>query len=206
MVDESARRPRTPKQRMLNASRVMMSPQWRTQETVRLLKDDHDLATAASDHALACIEAEAGVRDTYAAKAKAIRVDPRAPRVRRCYTRLVALARRQLQLQKDWGADHFLDTLNATTVSEQGGAMPRHVFEAVMETLVVRKANEDAQRERDAISTSPSSAASRCHRSAADVDTTPQRRPECTAPSRRCCCSRWSAAIEPECGGLNPRE
>ena len=150
MVDESARRPRTPKQRMLNASRVMMSPQWRTQETVRLLKDDHDLATAASDHALACIEAEAGVRDTYAAKAKAIRVDPRAPRVRRCYTRLVALARRQLQLQKDWGADHFLDTLNATTVSEQGGAMPRHVFEAVMETLVVRKANEDAQRERDA--------------------------------------------------------
>ena len=149
MLDESARRPRTPQQRMLNASRAMMSPQWRTQEAARVLKDDHDLATAASDHALACDELRKGVHDRFVAKAKAVRIDPRAPRVRRCYTRLVNLARRQLQLQGDWGADSFLSTLNATSTSDAGGALPRATFELVMETLVVRKANEEAQRLRD---------------------------------------------------------
>jgi len=104
--------------------------------------DDRDLARAAADHAQASEAYAVARRDRDRQREKVVRIDPRAPRVRRCYTRLLTLARRQLQLQDDHGAEEFVETLKSTADLPAAGALPRRDFEAVMERLVVRREKE----------------------------------------------------------------
>ena len=83
------------------ANRAMNSPMWRARESRRNLRDDADLAKAASDHAIATKERASAQMMVDICHDKIIWLDPRAPRVRKKFKRLIALARRQIQLQGD---------------------------------------------------------------------------------------------------------
>ena len=119
-----------------------------------MMGDDRELARAASDHAQAAAAHAVASRDRDRQRDRVVRIDPRAPRVRRCYTRLLTLARRQLGLQDDHGAENFLEKLKATADLPGGGALSRAEFERGMERPVVRKEREqkraDAARKAEA--------------------------------------------------------
>ena len=96
------------------ANRAMNSPMWRARESRRNLRDDQDLAKAASDHAIATKDRAAAQMMVDICHDKIIWLDPRAPRVRKKFKRLISLARRQIQLQGDHegGAVKFLSLIH----------------------------------------------------------------------------------------------
>ena len=149
MVSVAAATPRdkqTPQQRMVNAARAMGSSLWRAKEARRKSKDERDLAQAASDHALASSKYAPAQLNVDRWRDKMISLDPRAPRVRRKFRKLITIARRQHQLQGDHegGAVKFLEDVNATCdlPPNAGGALPTRVFERVLDGLHVRKQKE----------------------------------------------------------------
>ena len=137
------REKQNPQQRMMLANRAMNSPMWRARESRRNLRDDADLAKAASDHAIATKERASAQMMVDICHDKIIWLDPRAPRVRKKFRRLIALARRQIQLQGDHegGAVKFLEDIKETCElpPTAGGPLPTRVFERALDGLHVKK-------------------------------------------------------------------
>ena len=137
------REKQNPQQRMMLANRAMNSPMWRARESRRNLRDDADLAKAASDHAMATSQRAQAQMMVDICHDKIIWLDPRAPRVRKKFKRLIALARRQIQLQGDHegGAVKFLEDIKETCElpPTAGGPLPIRVFERALDGLHVKK-------------------------------------------------------------------
>ena len=125
------------------ANRAMNSPMWRARETRRNLRDDSDLAKAASDHAIATSQRAQAQMMVDICHDKIIWLDPRAPRVRKKFKRLISLARRQIQLQGDHegGGVKFLEDIKETCElpPTAGGPLPTRVFERALDGLHVKK-------------------------------------------------------------------
>lgn len=114
----------------MRTQRAMQTPQWRKAERARILRDERDLAHAASTHALAIfkkVEAQAKQRRS---KERTLRIDPRAPRVRKYYTRLLAAARHEVEMNRNDNATKSDDTLQpvALKAAQLNAAIESAIF------------------------------------------------------------------------------
>lgn len=117
-----------PENAELRTQRALQTPQWRDAESARLLQNDKDHAMAASNRAFACLEATDAADKARQAKAQMLRIDPRAPRVRACYARLITVARHQLQR-----SDTKVDARSGH------GALPPRLYHRVLESILERR-------------------------------------------------------------------
>ena len=136
-----------PQQRMMLANRAMNSPMWRARESRRNLRDDRDLAKAASTTQSATSQrVQAQMMVDICHDEKIIWLTRGRPRVRKKFKRLIALARRQIQLQGDHegGAVKFLEDIKETCElpPTAGGPLPTRVFERALDGLHVKKQKE----------------------------------------------------------------
>ncbi|KAJ1462187.1 hypothetical protein M885DRAFT_611069 [Pelagophyceae sp. CCMP2097] len=120
-----------------------IGPKFRAAEAKRLLIDDADAAAAAADHAAASGAMRCAADAADAARGAMPRIDPKAPRVRSCYARLVALARQQRQLEQTFDAENFHAALKGAA-DAPGGALGGKAFENVLEIVHRRRETETA--------------------------------------------------------------
>lgn len=133
-----------PENSELRCLRAFHAPQWRKAEKARVDKDDHDHAVAASKRALANLAISEAKEMARHAEASKLRLDPRAPRIRKCYGNLMTTARHQYERNEEFQVE----------VRENRGALKANLYESIIESILARR--EQAKTHKKLSSAEPS--------------------------------------------------